>query len=79
MKSKTLRRVRLALGRSDADNRNMREAQYWRDQVRFWRTTDRFGVWNDETCSRLAGEAEKAARYFEGGAVGSFPNINMSV
>ena len=79
MKSKILRRVRLAIRRSYADSHNIREAQYWRDQVRFWRTTDRFGVWNDETCSRLAGEAEKAAVYFERGAIGSFPKINMSV
>lgn len=77
MKSKTLRRVRLAIARNQ--NKNASEAQYWRDQVKFWRETPRFGIWNEQQCSRLAGEAEKAARYFENGAVGPFPNINMGV
>ena len=76
MKSKTLRRVRLAIARNV--NHNHSNAKFWRDTQRYWRDTPRCEAWTEERCSRLASEAGRAARYFEDGAIGPWPNIDMS-
>ena len=75
MKSKTLRRVRLAIERFN--NEHAIKAMWWRDQAAWWRNFERRGKWTDEACSRIEEQCASAARYYETGAVGPFPNLNL--
>lgn len=75
MKSKILRRVRLAITRYH--NENHIAAMRWREQAAWWRNAERHGEWTEEACSRLEEQCASAARYYEAGAVGPFPRLNF--